>query len=44
MKLQLYVQQVNSALEDTSQQVLSFKRCKLNLLLIRTVCIQWLID
>jgi hypothetical protein len=29
MKLQLYVQQVNSALEDTSQQVLSFKRHKL---------------
>jgi len=29
MKLQLYVQQVNSALEDTSQQVLSFTRRKL---------------
>ena len=40
MKLQLYVQQVNSALEDTSQQVLSFRRCKLCLLSSHTVCIQ----
>jgi hypothetical protein len=29
MKLQLYVQQLNSALEDTSQQVILFKSCDL---------------